>query len=168
MSKTKKPKEKYRYCLPNFLAKGMAKVDFRAQMQAGMLSQFLLLIGLSIMVVFMIFSGQTTGFYKFIVIFNLLCGWLLISSYLVTTYGQYVSYAEAIGYDPQAERAAVKKQGNIFKRIRNAIRRRKERKNKILVSGLVPSIVKDALENMEKMEEIPKGLEEQKENEETK
>jgi len=158
MSKNKKPKEKHRYVFPNFLAKGMSKVDMRTQMEAGMLSQFLLLIGLTIMVLFMIFSQQTNGFYKFLVIFNLLCGWLLISSYLVTTYQQYVSYSEAMGFDPDAEKKAVKKQGNIFKRIRNAIKNKKKKKIEHL--GLVPSIVNDALKNMEKMEEIPKELEE--------
>jgi len=147
--KSKKPKEKHRYCLPNFLAKAMAKVDMRTQMQSSMLSQFLLLIGLSIMVLYLIFSKQVSGFYKFMVIFNLLCGWLLISSYLVTTYHQYVSYSEAMGFDPEAEKAAIRKRGNIFKRIIMAIRRKRKK-------GLVPGLVKDALNNMEKMEEIPK------------
>ena len=100
MSKTKKPKEKHRYVFPNFMAKAMAKVSMRAQMEAGMMSQGLLLLGLTAMVLFMIFSQQTTGWYKFMVIFNLLCGWFLISSYLVTTYHQYVSYAEAMGFPP--------------------------------------------------------------------
>lgn len=150
--KTKKLKEKYSYCFPNFLAKAMAKVDMRTQMEASMLSQFLLLIGLSIMVLYLIFSRQVSGFYKFMVIFNLLCGWLLISSYLVTTYQQYVSYAGAIGYDPQGEREAIKKRGNIFKRIVMAIRNKRKKKS----TELVPNFVNDALENMEKINEIPK------------
>lgn len=155
--KTKKPKEKYSYCFPNFLAKAMAKVNMRTQMESSMLSQFLLIIGLSIMVLYIIFSQQVSGFYKFMVIFNLLCGWLLISSYLITTYQQYTSYAGAIGYDPQAERAAIKKRGNIFKRIIIAIKNKKKKKSTGLVqsssTGLVPNFVKDALKNMEKMEE---------------
>ena len=160
--KTKKPKEKHRYVFPNFMAKGMAKVSMRAQMEAGMMSQFLLLIGLSAMVLFIIFSRQTTGWYKFMVIFNLLCGWFLISSYLVTTYQQYVSYSEAMGFDPAAEKAAVKKKGNIFKRIKLAFKNRKKKKmkQKELIqnseSGLVSGIVNDALINMENIEDIPK------------
>jgi len=126
--KPKKPKEKHRYVFPNFLAKGMAKVDMRTQMESSMLSQFLLIIGLSIMVLYMIFTKQTTGFYKFLVIFNLLCGWLLISSYLITTYQQYKSYSEAMGFDPAAEKAAVKKKGNIFKRIIRAIKNKRSKK----------------------------------------
>ncbi len=96
------------------------------------------------------------------VIFNLLAGWLLITSYLVTTYQQYGSYMDAMGFDPEAERAAVKKKGNIFKRIIMAIKNkrkkkleRKELKEKF-ESGLVPGIVEDALTNMEKIEDIPK------------
>ena len=96
MTKTKKPKkssqaktkEKHSYVFPNVLAKAMSKVDMRTQMESSMLSQFLLIIGLTIMVLYMIFTKQTTGFYKFLVIFNLLCGWLFISSCLITTYQQ--------------------------------------------------------------------------------
>lgn len=126
--KNKKTKEKFSYVFPNILAKAMAKVDMRTQMESSMLSQFLLIIGLSIMILYMIFTKQTTGFYKFLVIFNLLCGWLLISSYLITTYQQYTSYATAMGYDPAAEKAAVRKKGNIFKRIKIAIRNKKNKR----------------------------------------
>ena len=157
MTKQKKPKEKHRYVFPNFLAKAMSKVSMRAQMESSMLSQFLLLIGLSIMVIYIIFSRDVGGFYKFMVIFNLLCGFLLISSYLVTTYQQYVSYAGAIGYDPAAEKAAVRKRGNIFKRIIMAIKNKRKKKKS---SGLVPNFVNDALKNMEKMDGTQKKLEE--------
>jgi len=160
--KTKKPKEKYKYAFPNFLAKGMAKVSMRTQMESSMLSQFLLIIGLTIMVLFMIFSRQTTGFYKFLIIFNLLCGWLLISSYLVTTYQQYTSFMGAMGYDPQAERAAVKRKGNIFKRIILAIKNKRKKKLEanIISNSSVPNLVSDALKNMEEMKETQIGPEE--------
>ena len=115
-------KEKYSYCFPDFLAKAMSKVDFRTQMEAGMLSQFLLILGLSIMMIFLLFAEQTSGFYKFMIIFNLACGWLLISSYLITTYQQYTSYMEALGIDPEEEKKRVKRRGNIFKRIWLAIK----------------------------------------------
>jgi len=156
MKRKKREKEKHRYCLPNFLAKAMSKVDMRTQMQASMLSQFLLLIGLTIMVLFMIFSRQTTGFYKFLIIFNLLCGWLLISSYLITTYDQYKNYANAMGFDPEAEKAEVRKKGNIFKRIVIAIKNKRKGKREKKLSGLVPEFVNDALHNMEKTNEKEK------------
>ena len=154
MTKEKKPKkssqaktkEKHRYVFPDILAKAMSKVDMRAQMQASMLSQFLLIIGLTIMVLFMIISNQTTGLYKFIVIFNLLCGWVLISSYLITTYQQYTHFSTQMGFDPAAEKAAVKKKGHIFKRIKIAIKNKhaKKMKDKELpeeaVKGLISSL----------------------------
>jgi len=140
--KTKKPKEKHRYVLPNFLAKAMSKVDMRAQMQASILSQFLLIIGLTFMVIFMIISTQTTGLYKFIVIFNLLCGFVLISSYLITTYEQYKSYSESMGFDPAAEKAAVKKKGHLFKRIKIAIKNKRAKKIMQKAKIEVPSELK--------------------------
>lgn len=162
MSKEKKPKEKYRYAFPNFLAQAMSKVDMRTQMESSMLSQFLLIIGLTIMVVYMLFSGQVSGFYKIMVIFNLLAGWLLISSYLITTYQQYTSYMGAKGYDPDAEKAEVRKKGNIFKRIKIAIqnKRRKKLEAKNLKDAVKdqsknPTLVSDALKNMEDLEKIP-------------
>ena len=120
-------KEKYRYLFPNIMAKAMAKVDFRAQMEAGMLSQFLLIVGLTVMMLYMIFSQQTSGWYKFMIIFNLACGWVLISSYLITTYQQYTSYMGAMGFDPQEEKRKIKRRGNIFKRIYLAFKKKKER-----------------------------------------
>ena len=140
----------------------MANVDMRTQMEASMLSQFLLIIGLSIMVCFIIFSQQVSGFYKFMVIFNLLCGFLLISSYLVTTYQQYKTYAEAIGYDPDAEKAAVKKRGNIFKRIIMAIKNKRRKKK---LKGLVPNFVEDALKSMDELNGTQKQLEDENQKE---
>jgi hypothetical protein len=125
-----KEKEKYKYCFPNIMAKTMSKIDFRAQMEAGMLSQFLLIIGLTIMMLYMIFTKQTSGFYKFMVIFNLACGWVLISSYLVTTYQQYTSYMEALGIDPEEEKKRIRQRGNIFKRIKLAFKKNKLELNK--------------------------------------
>ena len=74
--------------------------------------------------------------------FNLVCAWFLITSYLVTTYQQYTSYMEAMGFDPAAEKTAIKKKGNILKRIIKAIKEKKKRKI------LAPTLVNDALKNM--------------------
>jgi len=57
---------------------------------------------------------------------------------------------EAMGFDPAAEKAAVKKKGNIFKRIIIAIKRKKKKKKS---TGLVPDFVDDALKNMDKLNE---------------
>ncbi len=125
-----KEKEKFKFIFPNFVAKGMAKVDMRTQMEAGLISQFLLLTGLTIMVILMLWTTPGSAFYVGMIVFNLSCGWLLISSNLITTYQQYTNYMDSMGYDPQAEKAAVKASGNIFKRI-NRARKNKKMKNKL-------------------------------------
>jgi len=121
-------------------------------MEASMMSQFLLIIGLSIMVLYIIFSKQVSGFYKFVVIFNLICGWVLISSYLVTTYQQYTNFMEAMGFDPQAEKAEIRKRGNIFKRIIRAVKNKRKKSDR-----LVPNLVEDASKSMEEIKKEMKG-----------
>ncbi len=143
--KDKKPK--HNYVFPEKMANFMAKVDFRTQMEAGMMSQFLLLIGLTVLMFFMILFQPGTWWYKGMVIFNMAAGWLLIGSYLVTTYQQYVAYMEAMEIDPDEERKKVKKKGNIVKRIIMAMKNRRIKKQSI-----VPQLVFDALESKKKIE----------------
>ena len=127
MSEKNKEKEKFKFVFPNKLAKKMGRVSMRVQMEAGMLSQALLLLGLTFMVIFMAITQPNSLIYTIAVIFNLICGWILIGSYLVTTYQQYVNHLEIMGIDPDKEREAIRAQGNIFKRIFNALRRRRGR-----------------------------------------
>lgn len=126
--KQKKPKEKYRYILPNKVAKKMGSVSMRTQMEASIFSIFLLLIGLTAMMFYMLFSQQSSLLYKIIIIFNLVCGWVLMSSYLATTYQQYISYMSSMGIDPQKEKEEVRKKGNLIKRINLAIKRQRAKK----------------------------------------
>jgi len=97
-------KEKYSYVFPQKMAKLMASVSMRTQMEAGMMSQLFLIMGLSLMILYVILFGGTSLWYKFLVIFNMLCGWVLIGSYLITTYQQYSSYMGAMGIDPDEEK----------------------------------------------------------------
>jgi len=128
---TKEPKEKYKFVFPNAMAKMMAKVNMRTQMESSMLSQGLLLVGLTIMAILMLWTSSDRSIFSTImIVFNLCAAWLLMSSYLVTTYQQYTNYMEAAGYDPQAEKAKIKASGNIFKRILNA--KKTKRMNKEL------------------------------------
>ena len=141
----KKPKEKYKFVFPNAMAKMMAKVDMRTQMESSMLSQGLLLIGLTIMAILMIWThGERSVFSTIMIVFNLCAAWILMSSYLVTTYQQYTNYMDAAGYDPQAEKAKVKKSGNIFKRISNA-----RKAKKVMKEFRVPTLIGDAMVSKE-------------------
>jgi len=92
--KNKKDKKTYNYCIPSPMAAFMSKIDDRTQMEASLLSMFLLLIGL-------LFSGvYFVGFTNFSIIakittgFNALCGFIFLFSYLVTTFQQYQALME--------------------------------------------------------------------------
>lgn len=138
------PKEKLKFVFPNIMAKFMKKVDMRTQQEASLLSMSLIMIGLILMTIYILIYGQMGLFYKSLVVFNLLCAFIFISSFLVTTYQQYISYMEMAGIDPDKERKDVLKRGNIFKRIKLAI---KKKKNKPL------QLVDEAVENMIKIKQ---------------
>ena len=142
-----KEKQKFRYVFPKKMAAMMAKVDMRTQMEAGMMSQFLLLIGLSTMMLFMILFQPGSWWYKGLILFNMAAGWILIGSYLVTTYQSYIAYMEAMEIDPDEERKNVKRKGNIIKRIIVAMRNRRIKKQ-----AISPQLVFDALERKKKID----------------
>jgi len=145
---TKKKKErkerlKNRYVFGDKLSKMMSNVTMRAQLEMSMLSQFLLIIGLTLMVILNLIAGGMNLWTKIIVTFNLICGWFLIFSYLITTFQQYQSYMDALGIDSDEEKKNIKKRGNIFKRIALA-----RRNKKIVKRSIAPKLVIDALNNM--------------------
>ncbi len=148
----KKEKEKLKFIFPNMMAKMMKNVDMRTQMESSIMSMFMILVGMCLMTIYLIFFGDMGIVYKCLILFNLCCAFLFISSFLVTTYQQYVSYMEMAGIDPNKHREEILKRGNIFKRIKIAIQNRKKRKEegKKLEQ---PPIVKDAIENMIKIKQ---------------
>lgn len=113
----KKEKEKFRYIFPAKMAAAMKKVDTRAQLEASLLSMSFLMIGLFLYTVYLILYGQQTLWMKLMLGFNMLCGFILLGSYLVTSYQQWVGHLEMMGIDPDKEKQEIKKSGNIFKRI---------------------------------------------------
>jgi len=168
---SKKQKEKYKFCFPDPMAKMMKKVDMRTQMESSLFSMFLVLISMSLMAVYLILFAEGTLVYKIIVVANLLCGFLFIFSFLITTYHQYISYMEILGIDPEEHKREIKKRGNILKRIYLAIKENKAKKklekekteqNKILT----PTLLEEAKNNLEiitnetttKLNEIEKSL----------
>jgi len=144
-----KKKEKLRFVFPNIMAKMMKKVDMRTQMESSMMSMFLIMVGMCLTTIYLIFWGDVQGVYKGLILFNLVCAFIFLSSFLVTTYQQYVSYMEMAGIDPEKHKEEILKRGNIFKRIKIAIqnKRRKKKESK------QPPIVKDAIKNMIKIKE---------------
>ena len=94
MTKEKKDKEKYSYCFPDPMAKFMKKVDDKTQMEASLMSMFLLLMGLIVFTIYMAAFTDFSWWFKGMTIFNGLCGFIFLFSYLITTFQQYQSLRE--------------------------------------------------------------------------
>ncbi len=130
MKKPKKQKEKYKFVFPNFAAKMMKDVPMRTQLESSMISMSLILISLTLMAIYFLFFGGGTIPFRILLLINLFAGFLFISSFLLTTYQQYISYMQMMGFDPQKEREEVLKRGKLFKRIKLALKERKKVKIK--------------------------------------
>ncbi len=155
--KQKKPKEreKFRFVFPNIMAKMMKDVPMRAQLEGSMLSMFLIMISLTLMAIYFLFFMEGSWVYKVLLVINFICGLLFLSSFLVTTYQQYITHMEAMGFDPRKEREEVKKRGHLFKRIKLALDERKKvkMKEKENQKPLFQDFVNEAMKSMEKINE---------------
>jgi len=143
-----KEKEKHSYIFPNLMAKMMKKVDMRTQMESSLLSMFMIMIGMTLMAIYLFFFIEGSLYYKGLIIFNLVCAFLFISSFLVTTYQQYISYMDIMGIDPSKHKEEIRRRGNIIKRIYLAIKNRKS-KGEI---NLTPILIKEAFNNQKLIE----------------
>jgi len=171
--KPNKEKMKNTYIFGDRIAKAMSKITFRAQLESAMLSQALLLIGMTLMIVFNVLFSDAGLASKIMVTFNLLCAFVLIGSYLVTSFDQYQSYTNAAGIDTNEEKKKIQKRGSIFKRISLAKRNKRIQKH-----SPAPKLVASALDNMktyhrehatdEEIEEIAKQMEEGEEEKQKK
>ncbi len=123
-----KEKEKLKFIFPNVMAKMMKKIDMRTQLESSMISMFLIMCSIMLMVFYLIFFGEVSIAYKIILLLNLGCGLLFISSNLITSYHQYISYMDVMGIDPEEHKREIRKKGNIFKRIQLAIRAKRLKK----------------------------------------
>lgn len=90
-------KESGNYVFPKGLGQAMAKVSPRTQYEAGMMSMIFIMLGLLVTTIYTVFFTGASLFLKIFVPFNTLCGFVLLSSYLVTTFQQYQSYLMAMG-----------------------------------------------------------------------
>lgn len=156
--KQKKPKEPFKFIFPNIMSKMMREVPMRTQLESSMISMALIISSVTLMAIYLLFFGEGTWWYRTLIIINLFAAFIFISSFLVTTYQQYISHMGMMGYDPQKEREEVLKRGHLFKRINLALRERKKVKikekadKKLATDKNMPQIVNDAISNMEKIE----------------
>lgn len=146
--KTKKPKEKFKFVFPNFMSKIMKEVPMRTQLESSLISMSLIMVSLTLMAIYLLFFGEGSVAYKILLLVNLFAGFLFISSFLVTTYQQYISHMQMMGYDPQKEREEVLKRGHLFKRINLALKERKaiKKKEKNLTQPEFPLLLEQNIE----------------------
>ena len=91
-----KPKEKHKYIFPNLMAKMMKNVPMDVQLESSMMASVLILLGMILMGVYMMAFTEQTMAFKVLLIINLGAAFLFLSSSLVTTYQQYVSYQDVM------------------------------------------------------------------------
>lgn len=157
-------KEKYKYCFPNIMAKAMGKVSMQVQLESSMMSMAMIQIGMLLMAVYLIFFGESGWVYKGLILINLGAAFIFISSFLATTYQQYVEHMKIMGIDPSKHKEEIRKRGNIFKRIRFAWRNKKKKKNEQMpiVKEAVENMIKIKQEELKDMKELEKKAEELK------
>jgi len=125
---TEEPKEKNTYIFPSKLAKMMNKVDLRVQLEASMLSLTFLMVGMILYSIYLAIYGGMNIWMKVFIIFNSICGMVLMSTYLITNFQQYKNFMDTMGIDSEHEKKKIKERGNIIQRIKQAHAERIERK----------------------------------------
>lgn len=83
------------YIFPDAVAKVMAKIDQRTQMEATMLSLTLMSIGLILSVVYACIYLDIKLWFKIVLAINGLFGLMFMYSSLITAYQQYLSFMQA-------------------------------------------------------------------------
>ena len=146
-----KEKEKLSFVFPNIMAKFMKSVPMETQMSSSMASMGMIMCGMILMATYLIFFGGISWVYRGLILLNLGAAFIFISSFLVTTYQQYVSYMEMAGIDPSKDREEILKRGNIFKRIKLAYKARKKKKEIEATPKL--ELVNEAIDNMVKIKQ---------------
>ena len=72
----------------------MKRIDDRTQMEASLLSMFFLLIGLILFAIYFVVFTNFSWWAKGMTLFNTVCGFIFLFSYLVTTFQQYQALME--------------------------------------------------------------------------
>lgn len=90
-------KETGNYIFPAFLANAMNKISIRIQYEAGLMSMTFIMMGMIVFSVYIVFFTKQAMFFKIMIAVNSMCGFILLSSYLITTYQAYKQYLIVMG-----------------------------------------------------------------------
>jgi hypothetical protein len=77
------------------VARTMRVIDIGIQYESTIVALSFLMTGMLLFTIYIIFFAPYTLIMKFFVVFNSLCGFVLMGSMLVTAYQQFVSYKES-------------------------------------------------------------------------
>lgn len=94
-------KSKHNYVFGNILGNMMAKVDMRTQLEASLMSMFLILLGIIASMIYMFLYTNFSLGYKIFLSVNGFAGFIFISSFLITTFQQYQSYMKAVEFQKE-------------------------------------------------------------------
>jgi len=89
--------EKHKYIFPNFMARRMRKASPMAQQQAILVSLSFMLLSMTVLAIYLLFTRESGIYYKGIVIFNLAAAFLFITSFIIQTYRQYLQDKKMFG-----------------------------------------------------------------------
>lgn len=84
------------YVFPKSVGSAMAKISPRTQYEASMMAMIFIMLGLLVTTIYIWFTDLSL-FLKIFTCFNSACGFVFLSSFLVTTFQQYQSYLMAMG-----------------------------------------------------------------------
>lgn len=83
-----------KYIFPDFFGNWMAKIDMKTQYEGSLIGFTLMIFSLLGFGVYKTFFTTETIGWKVYFLFNTLCGLLILWSFLVTTYQQYLNYLD--------------------------------------------------------------------------
>jgi cellulose synthase/poly-beta-1,6-N-acetylglucosamine synthase-like glycosyltransferase len=93
---SKPKKESGNYVFPKKVGSAMSKISPRTQYEASMMAMTFIMFGLLITTIYIWFTDVSL-FLKIFTTFNSICGFVFLSSFLVTTFQQYQSFLMAMG-----------------------------------------------------------------------
>lgn len=92
---------KHKYIFPNFLAEFMSKVDMRTQYEASMMSMSMICVGLIVTSIYLMIYTGFALWYKIFLVINALAGLIFLSSFIITTYQQYITYMKVLDFQKE-------------------------------------------------------------------
>ena len=89
-------KEEHSYIFPKKMARIMAVIDQRTQYESALLSMTFIMIGMLALTIYMDFFTAQTLLFKIMFTFNIVCGFFLMGSFLITQFQSYIQFMQVM------------------------------------------------------------------------